>query len=238
MTTFTFTLPLSADCADYTAFAHGFVSNLGTIEVYVSGHCIDGGDLGQLEIDLEDVEVDLSDAIGDYAIGNAVREAKNEGACGEDFTQEVTLTEIREAYCKEHGCSPYEFLAAVGEEIAIAAMNDRDRAVRHELRQEVERAKASVHADTLVVEQSIQDRNKAQELYGKQVEQMREAVKLLAFASSQMRDPSGGMSFMSEDEQLRDTTSKQIRDFLTKAVWYETETEAETTPDTTTDAEA
>lgn len=179
MSAFTFNLPLPATCADYTTFAHGFVSNLEPIEVTVYGHCIDGGELGHLEVDLEDVEVDLSDALGDYAISNAVRKAKYEGACGEDFTHEVTLTEVREAYCREHGCSPYEFLAAVGEEIANAAMNERDRAVRHELRQEVERARAGTEADNLLVAQAIEDRDKAQKLMGSQAELMRQAIDLL-----------------------------------------------------------
>ena len=241
--TFAINLPSSLDSSLLGEFAASAIRHLGSVSVSVYDHQIDGGDLGDISIDLEDVEVDLSDVLCEYTISGAIEQAESRADyASETVEQKITLTQVREAYCKDHGCSPYEFLAAVGEEIAIAAMNERDRAVRHELRQEVERAQASVEADKLVVEQSIQGRNKAQELYGEQAAQMREAVKLLSQAGSQLRDPSGGMSFMSKDEQLRDTTSKQIRDFLTKAVWYEadeTETETETeAPTNSTDAEA
>ena len=234
MTTFTFNLPLSAETADYTTFVHGFVSNLGTIEVHVSGHCIDAGDLGHLEIDLEDVEVDLSDAIDDYTIRNAVREAKDEGACGEDFTQEVTLTEIREAYCKEHGCSPYEFLAAVGEEIAIAAMNARDQSVRHELRQEVERARAGTEADNLLVAQSLKDRDKAQELYGKQSAQMTIAIGLL---SEVVRMQPGAGDYGTSYDKQREF-AKTIQSFLQDIDSPVEEADAGLTPNNSTNAEA
>ncbi len=246
MSTFIFNLPLSAETADYTTFAHGFVSNLGTIEVYVSGHCIDAGDLGHLEIDLEDVEVDLSDAIGDYTIRNAVREAKHEGACGEDFTQEVTLTEIREAYCREHGCSPYEFLAVVGEEIANAAMNERDRAVRHELRQEVERARAGTEADKLIVEQTLKDRENSQKLLGSQAELMRQAIDLLREARSHFNPDDHMMTPRYDDysemynkiKALFEQCEKHDRE-VDAEYFPVTETETETeAPTNSTDAEA
>lgn len=243
---FTFNLGLPAECADYTTFAHGFVSNLGSIEVNVYGHCIDAGDLGHLEVDLEDVEVDLSDAIGDYTIRNAVREAKFEGACGEDFTHEVTLTDVRESYCREHGCSPYEFLAAVGEEIAIAAMNERDRAVRHELRQEVERARAGTEADNLLVEQSLKDRDKAQKLMGSQAEIMRQAIVVLREAQSHFSPEDHWGTPRHDDYVEMSNKIKALFEMCEKhdrevAAEYfpvtETETETETTTNST-DAEA
>jgi hypothetical protein len=245
---YTFTLPVSlSEAVDFDGFAQSFLSNLGDISVNIYGHYIDGGQLGDLELDLEDVSVGIEGCVSSYEIGQAV-EAAQQGGYDElaPSHPEVTLTQVREAYCETHDCNPYEYIANVANEIAEMAMSAARASMeieyQHKARQESERETASSEADKLVVEQSIQDRNKAQELYGKQAEQMREAVKLLGQASSQLRDPSGGMSFMSEDEQLRDSTSKQIRDFLTKAVWYEadeteTETETETTTDST-DAEA
>jgi hypothetical protein len=236
----TFTLPISANATDYTDFAHAFVSHLGEVSVCVYSHEIDAGDLGQLEIDLEDIDVDLSECVSSYTISNAIENVVRGGGCGEDFTQEVTLTQVREAYCKEHDCNPYEYLANVAEEITDTAMVLARASVeteyQHKARQEDERAQASVEADKLVVEQALEDRNNLQVQHNVQSSFMHKAIELLNQASSQMRDPSGGMSFMSEDEQLRDTTSKQIREFLEQSASILPETETETTPETTTDS--
>ncbi len=176
-----FSLRVTQDAGDFTDFAHAFVGALGTAEVSVYNHEFDGGELGRLELDLEGIEVDFSDAICEYTIRNAIQDLERSGGLeSSSDEQRFTLTQVREAYCEEHDCSPYDFLARVGEEITEAAMNARDRSVRHELRQAVERAEASVEADKLVVEQALEDRNKAQKLYGKQAAQMREAVKLLS----------------------------------------------------------
>ena len=244
--TFTLSLPSTFDSSTYGEFATAAIGYLGSVEVNVYSYGFDGGDLGQLELDLEDVEVDLSDALGDFDINNAIEMAERyTDLSSEPVEQKITLTQVREAFCEAHGCTPYEYLARIAEEITDTAMVLARTSVmteyENQARQESERVTAASEADKLVVEQSIQDRNKAQELYGKQAEQMREAVKLLRAARSQMHHEGGPFS-MSEDEQQQDHTAKQIEEFLTKLMLVgtgvtETETETETTTDST-DAEA
>ena len=229
---YTFTLPISADATDYTDFAHAFVSHLGSVEVSVYDHQIDGGDLGDLSIDLEDVDVDLSECVSSYAIANTIESVVRSGGCGEDFTQEVTLKQVREAFCEAHGCTPYEYLARIAEEITDTAMVLARASVVTEYENQ---ATAASEADKLVVEQALEDRNNLQVQHNVQSSFMHKAIELLNQASSQLRDPSGGYSFMSEDEQLRDSTSKQIREFLEQSASILPETETETTPETTTD---
>jgi hypothetical protein len=232
----TFTLPISANAGDYTDFAHAFVSNLTSVSVSVSQHEIDGGDLGGLEIDLEDIDVNVSEYIDEYTINSAIEAVKREGAAGEDFTEEFTLEQIREAYCAEHGRTPYEYLADVAQEIAETARNAAQASMeiehQHKNRQESERAKASAHADTLLVKQVVEDRNKAQELYGEQSAQMREAVKLLAEIVA-MRPAPEDWGYAKQRE-----IADRITEFLTKAVWYEAEAEADMEAGADADADA
>ena len=241
---YTFTLPVSlSEAVDFDGFAQSFITNLGDVEISVYDHQIDGGDLGELSIDLEGVQVALEHCVSNYEIGQAVEATQRDGfdeLC--PASPEVTLTQVREAFCEAHGCTPYEYLARIAEEITDTAMvlarASVEREYQHKARQEDERAQASVEADKLVVEQTIQDRNNLQVQHNVQSSFMHKAIELLNQASSQLRDPSGGYSFMSEDEQLRDSTSKQIREFLEQSasILPETETETETTPETTTDS--
>ena len=245
--TFAINLPSSLDSSLLGEFASSAIAHLGSVEVTVYSYEFDGGDLGRLELDLEDVEVDLSDALCEYTINSAIERAEmNADYASETVEQKITLTQVREAYCEDRDCSPYEFLAAVGEEITMAAMNERDRAVRHELRQEVERAKASAETDKLVVEQSIQGRNKAQELYGKQAHLMRQAIDLLREARSHFYPDNHMMTPRYDDyvEMSNKITALfeqcEKREQEVAAEYFpvtETETETEA-PTNSTDAEA
>jgi len=232
---YTFNLPISANATDYTDFAHAFVSHLGEVSVSVYSHEIDAGDLGQLEIDLEDIDVDLSECVSSYTISNAIESVVRDGGCGEDFTQEVTLTQVREAFCEAHGCTPYEYLARIAEEITDTAMILARASVateyQHKARQEDERAQASVEADKLVVEQSIQDRNKAQELYGKREHLTSEAIRLLEGCDSLLSSPLV-ITKGSNVEPMRE----RIKALIEKERQSAREIAAEYLPETTTDS--
>ena len=227
---YTFTLPISADATDYTDFAHAFVSHLGSVEVSVYDHQIDGGDLGDLSIDLEDVDVDLSECVSSYAIANTIESVVRSGGCGEDFTQEVTLKQVREAFCEAHGCTPYEYLARIAEEITDTAMVLARASVVTEYENQ---ATAASEADKLVVEQALEDRNNLQVQHNVQSSFMHKAIELLNQASSHFA-PENHYSTPRYEAYVE--MSGKIREFLEQSASILPETETETTPETTTDS--
>jgi hypothetical protein len=86
-----------------------------TITIY--DHSIDGGELGDLSVDLEDVTVDLSDYLhqmkGEVTIDDLASHLDFSDC---DDEMEVTLKSVREAYCEQHEATGSQYIAAVVEE--------------------------------------------------------------------------------------------------------------------------
>lgn len=126
------------------------------VEVY---HGLDCGDLGYIDLELSDVsvEIDLQESVKQSMCEQRPDPDEFMGESDETGV-EVTLTSVREAYIAANNCSWGAYVGAVVEELKHAAIEK----AREKALSEVEGAK-------LLSEQAVEDRNKAQELYGKQV---------------------------------------------------------------------
>lgn len=91
----------------------------------VYNYSIDAGELGHLEVDLNDVEVDVNDLLNDIkadAQNMTVDVDRYFDLSDCEVEAQVTLQSVREAYCEQHSCTPYEYVARVVEDLTDNAM--------------------------------------------------------------------------------------------------------------------
>jgi hypothetical protein len=118
----------------------------------------DGGDLGSLEIELDELDLDLEDLVNDHFCGDAPD--YSEYMSNSNDVGQTTLKAVREAWMAHTGRSAEDYLWGVVVEAMGAARNDEAKV-------------GSSHHLELVEEQvalraqAAQDRNKAQAEYGK-----------------------------------------------------------------------
>ena len=161
-------------------------------EVY---HTLDMGDLGYHDLELSDVSVhvDLQHAVQNSMCSDRPDPSRFMGGEGEGNGMDTTLTAVREAYCATHDCLPHEYVANVIAELVDAAMVAARQSQMTEQAGEIEAVK-------LLSEQAVADRDKAQELYGKQARDMNRFKGDLEWCLSVM-----------ENMQVSDTVKERMR---------------------------
>jgi len=117
----TFTLPITP-ITDAVTLDEGIVEAIldqcdDEYNLSVYDHTIDGGELGELSVDLEDVDADLSDYLHEMKRNVSIEDP----SAYLDFTecddeQEFTLKSVREAYCEQHEVTGSQYIGAVVEE--------------------------------------------------------------------------------------------------------------------------
>ena len=187
------------------------------VPYYYGTYSFDGGALGELELELDAVDLDLCDIVGDNWCGNApdADEYLSGGAA-------VTLAGVREAWMAHHKRGMEDYLWAVVTEVMNAKANGEAK-VGLEL----------VEAEQQRTAQAVQDRDKAQTLYGKAHRNLAALREDLAWAAGILGDAPYDRG------RLRQERAARIKGTLEQLAQMEAEANTpDTTPDTTPTDEA
>ena len=125
------------------------------VDYHYGTYTFDGGALGDLEIEIEDLEIDLQDVVRDNWCGSAPDWGEYMTGASNDVGQ-TTLGDVRKAWMAHTGRSIEDYLWAVTVE-AMGAARNAEATVGLEL----------VEGQQALTQQAEQDRDKAQAEYGK-----------------------------------------------------------------------